>query len=246
MWTSYSGRARSGALPEARDLTTALARIERWTLPLAIMLLFAYPNPLVPVALALVAASGTLQLLRGHLASRLSPVDPWLALLGVGTLIGLAVAHSGEAAMLRFTGVVAAFATFYAARSYAQSERQVTRLAVALGICAAFGILVVLALLRGSLPESPVTSVLAPILAPFSVFPGVSGDTLDVNARFTVHQYGLAHLALIVGLFAISAVALGPSRRTAIIGGVVLLGLLPLLWPRRRVARSWPWPWRGR
>lgn len=229
MWTSYSGRARSGALPEARDLTTALARIERWTLPLAILLLFAYPNPLVPVAFALVAASGGLQLLRGHLPARLTPVDPWIAFLGVGSVIGLAVAHNVDAAMLRFTGVVAAIATFYAARGFVQSERQVSQLAVALGIAAAAGILVVLALLRGSLPESPVLSVLMPVLSPFSVFPGVSGDTLEVNARFTVHQYGLAHLLLVAGLFAVSAVALGPSRRIVIVGGLALLGILPLL-----------------
>ena len=76
MQTSYSGRARSGALPEAHHLTTALARVERWTLPLAIILLFAYPHPLVPLALALVAASGGLQLLRGNLAAGLTPVDP--------------------------------------------------------------------------------------------------------------------------------------------------------------------------
>lgn len=229
MQTSYGGRVRSGALPEAHDLTTALARIERWTLPLAILLLFAYPHPLTPVALALVAASGGLQLLRGHLAARLAPVDPWLALLGVGTLLGLVVAHNQDAAMIRFTGVVAAVATFYAARGYAQTEGAVRRLALAAGAGAAIGILVVLALLRGSLPESPVSLVLTPVLSLFSVFPGVSGDTLAVNARFTVHQYGLAHLILVVAVFAVSAVALGRSRRLVIAGGLVLLGLLPLL-----------------
>jgi tetratricopeptide (TPR) repeat protein len=229
MWTSYSGRARSGAVPEVRDLTTALARIERWTLPLAIILLFAYPNPLVPIALALVAASGGLKLLRGNLVARLTPVDPWLALLGVGTLLGLLVAHNQDAAMLRFTGVVAAVATFYAARAFAQTEQDVRRLAVGVGLVSVVGVLVVLALLRGSLPESPVTSLLTPFLMPFSIFPGVSGDTLDVNARFTVHQYGLAHVILVTAVFAVAAVALGPSRRIVLAGGVVLLGLLPLL-----------------
>ncbi len=57
MWTSYGERARSGAFAEIRDFAAVLARLERWTLPLAIAILFAYPNPLIPVALALVIAA---------------------------------------------------------------------------------------------------------------------------------------------------------------------------------------------
>ena len=229
MWTSYGGRARSGGLSEVSDLTAALARLERWTLPLAIAILFAYPNPLVPVALAVVVASGAIRLIRGGAWSRLAPVDPWIALLAVGTLFGLAIAHHQDAALLRFTGIVGALAVFYAVRGYVTSEREV-RIATSSAIGAtAAGILTVLALLRGSLPESPVTSVLTPFLAPFAVFPGVSGDTLEVNARFTVHQYGLAHLVLVGAAFAVAAVALGRSRPRVVGGIAALLVLMPLL-----------------
>src|SRR3954471_18977272 len=56
MWTSYGGWARSGGLGEAHDLTAVLTRLERWTLPLAIALLFAYPSPLVWLGLVFVVA----------------------------------------------------------------------------------------------------------------------------------------------------------------------------------------------
>ena len=99
MWPSYGERARSGGLSEARDLPTAVARLERWSLPLAILVLFAYPNPLVPLALAFVVASGAVRLPRRATWSRATPVDPWIALLGIGTLGGLAVAHNQDAAL---------------------------------------------------------------------------------------------------------------------------------------------------
>ena len=229
MWPSYGERARSGGLSEVRDLTAVLARLERWTLPLAVAILFAYPNPLVPVALALLIASGGVRLLRGGVWSRLAPVDPWLALLAVGTVGGLAVAHHQDAALLRFTGVVGALATFYAVRGAISSQREIRLVGWAVIAATALGTLAVLALLRGSLPESPVTMALWPLLAPFSAFPGVSGDTLDVNARFTVHQYGLAHLLLVGAAFAVAAVALGRIRAVTIGGGTALLLLVPLL-----------------
>jgi hypothetical protein len=228
--TSYGGRVRSSTLPERRDLIRVLSRVERWVLPAAILLLFTYPSPLALFALALVTASGVLRVLRGDILSRVAPVDPWLMLLTAGTILGLVVAHHQDAAMLRFTGVVGAVAVFFAARGSATSERAVTRLAVLAGLTTAVGIVAVLALLRGSLPESPVTSVLWPLLAAFSVFPGVSGDTLDVNARFTVHQYGLAHLLMVATLFGVAALALGRSRRSMMIGGLVVI----LLAHRRR------------
>jgi Flp pilus assembly protein TadD/O-antigen ligase len=229
MWTSYGGRSRSSALPEVRDLTAALKRLERWTIPLAVIALFAYPNPFVPAALAVLIVSGGTRLVRTDLWSRLCPVDPWVLLLAVGTGIGFVVAHLTDAAMLRLTGVVGALALFFAVRGYLAGEREIRRAGLLVVASVGLGILGVLALLRGSLPESSVTSLLAPLLTPFSVFPGVSGDTLAVNARFTVHQYGLAHLVLVAAVMAVSAVALGSTRAVVIAGVVSLLVLLPLL-----------------
>ncbi|MGE3909998.1 MAG: hypothetical protein AB7K36_11625, partial [Chloroflexota bacterium] len=213
---------------EVHDLTAAFSRFERWTLPLAIILLFAYPNPLVSAALGLLAMSGIVRLVRGGLGRSVTPVDAWLGLLAAGTLIGLAVAHQPEAAMLRFTGVVAALGTYAIVRGFIRTERDIRLVGLALAVTVAVGVLVVLALLRGSLPESPVTAAIWPMLAPFSVFPGVSGDTLEVNARFTVHQYGLAHLLLVGALFAVAAVALGPGRRVQV-GGLLVLVLTVVL-----------------
>ena len=229
MWTSYGERARSGGLSEVRDLTAALARLERWTLPFAIALLFAYPNPLIPVALAVVVASGATRLLLGGAWRRAAPVDPWIALLVVGTLLGLAVAHLQEAALLRFTGVAGALAVFCVVRGYVTGEREIRVATLTALASTAVGVLTVLALLRGSLPESPVSTALAPLLAPFAAFPGVSGDTLEVNARFTVHQYGLAHLLLVGAVFAVAAVALGRSRGYMVGGVIALVLLVPML-----------------
>ena len=138
--------------------------------------------------------------MRRGLWSRLTLADPWLALLAVGTAGGVLVAHHQDAALLRFTGVVGAFSLFAVLRSLLVSEREIRLVGLAIVGTTLAGTLTVLALLRGSLPESPVTAALAPLLGPFAAFPGVSGDTLDVNARFTVHQYGLAHLLLGVAI----------------------------------------------
>ena len=180
------------------------------------------------VALAVLAASAGVRPARGRL-SLTAPIDAWLLLFGLGTCIGLAVSHHQGAAWLRFSGIVGAMATLYAIRAWAQNERQLGL--VALGVLGAVGvgILVVLALLRGSLPESAVARALAPLTDPFAIFPGVSGDTLDVNARFAVHQYGLAHLLLVAALFAVAAIVLGGRRRLAVAGGVALVLLVPLL-----------------
>lgn len=229
MWMSYGGRARSGALPEARGLAAVLAPIERLALPLAIAILFAYPSPLVPAALAVLAASAGVRAIQGRLLPGVAPADPWLLLLGVGTLLGLAVAHHPDAAMLRFTGVVGALALYSVLRHTLNTEADVRRAGLLILAALTGGVLAVLALLRGSLPESAVSQLLAPLTAPFAVFPGVSGDTLDVNARFTVHQYGLAHLALVGALFAVAAAALGRERRTRLAGLAALVLLVPLL-----------------
>ena len=229
MWTSYGGRARSRGLTDVRDLPAALARIERWALPVAILTLFAYPNPLVPAAFAIPIVSGGLRLTYGRLRVRAVPVDAFVVLLSLGTLLGLAVAHQQDAAMLRFTGVVGALATFYALRGYIQTEREVRQVGPAVLAAAVLGIFAVLALLRGVLPDSPVTSALGPLLAPFSIFPGVSGDTLDVNARFTVHQYGLAHVLLVASAFAVAGIALSGRGSVTLVNLLALVVLMPLL-----------------
>jgi tetratricopeptide (TPR) repeat protein len=216
-------------LSEVRDLAAVLARLERWTLPLAIAALFAYPSPLAYVGLAVVVVIGVARLVRRDVWAGVGVTDPWVGLLGVGTVIGLGVAHQPDAAMLRFTGVVGALATLYAARGYIRGEREARQVGAAALVATVLGILSVLALLRGSLPESSVTSALSPILAPFAIFPGVSGDTLDVNARFTVHQYGLAQLLLVAAVFAVAAVALSGRRVPILVGLASLLLLVPLL-----------------
>jgi tetratricopeptide (TPR) repeat protein len=228
MSMSYGRRVPVRALPEATSLSGVLARGERVLVPLAIVALFAFPNPLVPVALAVLAVSAAVRLARGRL-SLTTPVDAWMLLFGVGTCIGLAVAHHQGAAWLRFTGIVGAVATLYAIRAWTHTERDLRIVSIAVIGSVGVGILVVLALLRGILPESAVARALSPLTAPFAMFPGVSGDTLEVNARFAVHQYGLAHLLLVGALFAVAAIALSGSRRRIVIGGLALVLLVPFL-----------------
>jgi tetratricopeptide (TPR) repeat protein len=97
--------------------------------------------------------------------------------------------------------------------------------------------LVVLALLRGSLPSSPFTRLLQPITGIFSGFPAIIGDTLEVNARFAVHQYGLAHLALVAAPFGIALALSRAPVRWRLAGGLwALLHIVLLLATQSRGA----------
>ena len=228
MWMSYGRRAESRPAPEAAPLGAVLAVADRWSAPLAIVILFVYPNPLVPVALGVLALHAARLLARRAAGVGATPLDAGYALLVVGSLVGFVVAHHRDAAQLRLTGVVAAVALFYVMTGALTSERAIRRGSWAVLAVVVVGILAVLALLRGSLPESPVSRVIAPVLALFAPFPGVSGDTLDVNTRFTVHQYGLAHVLLVAGAFAVAAATLGRGRaRWAGLAGLV--AVVPLL-----------------
>ncbi|MDP8921794.1 MAG: O-antigen ligase family protein, partial [Chloroflexota bacterium] len=228
MWISYGRREASRPAIEAAPLRAVLAAVDRWSAPLAIAVLFAYPNPLVPVALGVLALHAARLLARRLAGVGATPLDAGFALLAVGSLVGFVVAHHREAAQLRLTGIVAAVALFYVVVGSLSHERAVRRASWAILAAVVVGMVVLLALLRGSLPDSTVSRAIWPLLAPFSLFPGVSGDTLDVNTRFAVHQYGLAHLLLVAGAFAAGAAAVGPGRvRSA--GLVALLAIVPFL-----------------
>jgi tetratricopeptide (TPR) repeat protein/O-antigen ligase len=229
MWMSYGRRAESRPAPEAERLRAALDLAARLAAPLAIAVLFLYPNPLVPVALGVLVLLAARGLARRARDGGATPLDAAFGLFLAGTLLGFVVAHNREAAQLRLTGIVGAVGVFYALLSVLGSERSLRR--GALGLLAAIlgGMLAVLALLRGSLPDSPVSRALRPLLAPFAAFAGVGGDALDVNTRFAVHQYGLAHLLLVAGAFAVAAVVLGRGRTRRLgLAGLALAGSLML------------------
>ncbi len=229
MWTSYGRRDGSLAAPVAERAFVSLSRAECWYGPAAIAVLFAYPNPLVPVALGALTLSLGARLARGQRLASATPLDAGFSLFLLGALLGLGVAENLEAALLRFTGMLAATALFYLSLDWLRSERALRRGALLLLASVVVASLVVLSLLRGQLPDSTVARLIGPALRVFGGFAGVSGDTLDVNARFAVHQYGLAHLLLIGLAFATSALALGTGRRLRV-GGLLSLALLtPLL-----------------
>jgi len=228
MWIPYGRRAESGLRWERLGVHRVLNVADRWLAPVAIAILFAYPNPFVPAALALLATYLIRWIVWRPGDARSTPLDAGFALLLAGTLIGFAVAHRRDAAELRLAGVVAAVGVYYVAVRALHDDVSIRLASRGILAAVAVGIVIVLALLRGSLPESAVSQVLAPVLRVFSGFPGVSGDALDVNARFTVHQYGLAHLLLVAGAFAAAAAALG-RRRTAWWGLAALVAVLPFL-----------------
>jgi tetratricopeptide (TPR) repeat protein len=233
MWISYGRRTEPLVPPVAGRLCATLARAERWFGPAAVLVLFAYPNPLVPAALIALAASVLARLTLAREVGRACTVDQAIdvgfILLLAGSLVGLAVAHDAEAARVRLTGIIGAIWLYYIVVARLDGGEAARRCAIGLIGLVAGGIVVTLALLRGQLPDSALSRVLSPILAPFGLFPGVSGDVLEVNARFVVHQYGLAHLLLVFGAFAVGLATFG-SARTARIGGVLALGVvLPFL-----------------
>ncbi len=219
-------------------LVDVLGRLELWLGAAAVAALFAYPHPFVPLALVALGVSVGLRVLPSSLArpragspagAGAGVLDAGFGLFVVGTVIGLAVSHHREAALLRGTGVLAAVATFYLLLSNLSSQRSVQRGTILVLTGVVIGIGVVLGLLRGELPDSAVARPLGPLLRVFQVFPGIDGDTLDVNTRFAVHHYGLAHLLLVCGAFAAAAFVLGTSRRAHLGGGAALLGVIWLL-----------------
>ncbi len=247
MRTSYGWRSGSLALsppgtrvPSKDSSPAAFGRVrrairgaERWYGPAALVALFAYPNPLVPFALLAIGISfaGRIRMVgTGVLARAPAPaLDAAFTLLLAGSAIGLALSHDADAAGLRITGTVAAIAVYYLLLGRIDSESALRR--STLGLCALIGggVVAVLALLRGQLPNSALSRGLSPILALFADLPGVSGDVLDVNARFAVHQYGLAHLLLLAAAFGVSAATFGLSRRARVLGGLAAAAAVPLL-----------------
>ena len=124
-------------------------------------------------------------------------VNAGLLLFSVAMVVGLGAAGFTDPALVRFTGYGAAIVLAFSMLALMSSPGAVHRGATLLVVVVGIAELVVLALLRGSLPSSPFTRLLQPFTLLFSGFPGISGDTLEVNARFAVHQYGVAHLALV-------------------------------------------------
>ena len=120
---------------------------------------------------------------------------------------------------------------FFLLRGGLQTADQLRRAATILVIAVALGALTILALVRGQIPDNQISHLLAPLLTPFQVFPGVSGDVLEVNNRFPVHHYGLAYLLLIMALFLTALAVLGRDSRRAVraLAGLVGLGLATLL-----------------
>ncbi|MFN8522850.1 MAG: O-antigen ligase family protein [Chloroflexota bacterium] len=160
---------------------------------------------------------------------RLHPLaETGLALVLLGTMLGFALAHNSDAAALRLAGIAAAVLILLWGTRWARTSAASTWTAIVIGACG-FGVITVLALLKGQLPDSPIARALAPLLWVFGLSPGVSGDALDVNTRFAVHQYGLAHLVLVLAMYGIAALTLATSRRARSLGGLILLISLPLL-----------------
>lgn len=195
--------------------------------------LFAYPLPPNVLALPiLVAGLAWLTGRSGRVA--LVPVDLGVLLLLGGSVIGWIVAHNADAATLRLFGTVGAVGTYALLRIQRYDVRHV---AGGIAAVAAFGSLVILALLRGQLPDSAITRVAGPLLDLFAIFPGVAGDAIDVNTRFAVHQYGLAYLLLVLVSLGSGFIVLGTDRRLRAASAlVVAVGALLLLATQARGA----------
>jgi tetratricopeptide (TPR) repeat protein/O-antigen ligase len=198
-----------------------------WLLvPLGVSLMLAGPITLLGPGFLLVLV-GWLARGRGKQGwlAQHSPLDAgWLALL-VGSLIGYVASPNPAAALGRLGAIIAALTLFFWLQSQVRSPRGL-RLA-SWGLVAACGLggLLILALIRGQLPNNVLTRLLAPLLGLFAAFPGVSGDVLEVNSRFPVHQYGLAYLLLVSVPFlaAEAAFASGWARRMLAAGGALAL-----------------------
>ena len=209
---------------------TSRARLEILLAPLGTVLLLAGPTALLWAGLALVG----LAWLRGANArvgwlATPGPFDiGWLALL-VGSLLGFLVSPNPGAALGRLAAVVAAITLFFWLREQAHSPAALRRAGWGVVLACGSGALVVLALIRGQLPDSVLSRRLAPLLTLFAPFPGVTGDVLEVNSRFPVHQYGLAYLLLVMIPFFVAAAVFGRDGRMRALAGGAALALATLL-----------------
>jgi tetratricopeptide (TPR) repeat protein/O-antigen ligase len=181
---------------------------------------------------------GCLLLLLGWLArcravggrlDRRSPLDVgWLAVLA-GSLVGFAISPIPSAALGRLAAVVAALSLFFWLRDRVQTPAGLRLASWALVAASGLGSLAILALIKGQLPSNLVTRLLSPLLGLFAAFPGISGDVLEVNSRFPVHQYGLAYLLLVATPFLVAEAALGVGRTGRWLAALGALGLTTLL-----------------
>ena len=188
MLTPYGRRDDALVAPVGDRVYDALARAERWYGPAAIVALFAYPNPFVPVALAALAVSLAARALRpgSDPASRLGiapaagvgALDAGLALFVLGALIGLGAAHDRDAAALRFTGLVAAVGTFYLVGSWLRSRLAIRRAATLLLVVLVVGILLVLLLAGGVIKpvEGQLSAATPATASTFQAYPALRLD----------------------------------------------------------------------
>jgi putative inorganic carbon (HCO3(-)) transporter len=203
-------RARRSAPSEQAQAPNL--RIVPWVGIACAATLAVYPNVLAWPA-AILGFGAVALLIRQRVAFASPAVNGGLTLFALSLLIGVAAAGPTDPSLTRLTGYLAAIVLALALLALMTNSRAVRSVAVGLVAVVGLGELVVLALLRGSLPSSPFTRLLQPFTGLFSGFAGVSGDTLEVNARFAVHQYGLAHLALVAAPFGIAlALSRAPAR----------------------------------
>ncbi|MFN0074411.1 MAG: hypothetical protein ACKVVP_23260, partial [Chloroflexota bacterium] len=217
---------RSSA-PSEQTLALHL-RVIPWLGILCALALALYPHALVWPAMIL--GLGVMLLLARRGMVSLSPAaNAGTVLFLVSLVMGAAAAGMTDPAHVRLTGYIAAFVLGVSLLGLINNPTMLQRGAAVLVIAITLAELVVLALLRGSLPSSPFTRLLQPFTRLFSGFPGISGDTLDVNARFVVHQYGLAHLALVAAPFGIALALSQASIRWRVAGALLASANVVLL-----------------
>jgi tetratricopeptide (TPR) repeat protein len=209
------------------------ATVSRWldgpTVPLGVVFLLAGPTVLVWPGFLFVFL-GRLARARGAqgwLAQRSMLDVGWLALLA-GSLIGFVVSPNGSASLARLAAVIAALSLFFWLQGQARTPDRLRLASWSLVAVCGLGAVAVLALIRGQLPASVLTRLLGPFLGMFAISPGISGDVLEVNSRFPVHQYGLAYLLLVVTPFLAAEAALGihHKRRAMTVVGTLLAATL--------------------
>jgi tetratricopeptide (TPR) repeat protein len=209
------------------------ATVSRWLdgpiVPLGIVFLLAGPTVLVwPGFLFVFLGWLARARAQGWLAQRSMLDVGWLALLA-GSLIGFFVSPNGSAALARLAAVVAALSLFFWLQGQARTPERLRLASWSLVAVCGLGAVAVLALIRGQLPASVLTRLLGPFLGMFAISPGISGDVLEVNSRFPVHQYGLAYLLLVVTPFLAAEAALGihhKRRAMAVVGTLLAATLL--------------------
>jgi hypothetical protein len=240
-------------------MSRALARIvglEPWLAPVTALLLLCAPNPLVWPAAIFGLLPSLARLLTTGRPWRATAFDLPLLLLAIGGLLGGYASLSWEGALVRLTGLLAAFILFAAVREHVRSRSALRRAVIGGLVASAIASLLLLVLVGPFLLLDQVPPVAAVVSAVDRWHAGdwfVDQDWLLQRYRFRASGVGaladvglaltaaaivglrgwLPRLLVLLGVPLFLVVLLVADNRGSMLAGALTLGAMATVWRRK-------------